>query len=1215
MKVFPSIRIEGGLFGSDILDQLLAGDLPGQKPADFGLESRRNLTDEIAAVFADARALWGVFQNRLARLPDNDPATTPTRDAWMIPLLGLFGYELHYNQKAHDVDGLSFAVSHRAAEADDSPPIHIVGARQELGRLAPSGRPRLAPHSLVQEYLNRTEHVWGLVTNGQTLRLLRNSTFIRRQAYVDFDLQAILEEQRFQDFAVLYRLLHRTRFPRGLADGADCLLEKYYAFSVQQGGRVREHLREGVEQCIQVLADGFLGHPTNDYLRSEIKENRLTPDILYKQLLRLIYRFLFLLVAEDRGLISPDPVYREHYGIGRLRKLLDKRTAFTAYGDLWWGLRVLWNVFGDEKLASLLSLAPLNGELFTRQDLDECDLSNKDLLDGFWHLANYRESPSNPPRRVNYSALDVEEMGSVYESLLDFHPMVETDAAGRFRFRFVIGSERKTTGSYYTPPELVNELIQSALVPVLTEKLKAAPTPEEKERAILSLKVCDTACGSGHFLLAAARRLGKELARIRTDEDEPSPERVRECIRDVIAHCIYGVDKNPLAVDLCRVALWIEGHTEGKPLTFLDHRIRCGDSLIGVFDLASLKGGIPDEAFKPLEGDDKEIARAALRQNRFEKKEEPKLFKWDPEGELQEFRIHGRELDAIADDSPEHICLKKAAFEAQHKNPLWQREKIACDLWTAAFFQRLVPSQPMITSATVAEILEGRLVDGRLTAQADVLAMRQGFFHWPLEFPEVFADGGFDVVLGNPPFLGGLKIRGAFGEKYRNFLVMTYEPFGNRADLCSVFFRKDFNLLTKNGIMGSVATNTIGQGDSRESGLAIIINQEGAITFAHRFIKWPGVANVEINLISIRKGSFSFICKLDGKIVDFVSSRLDDEPEKNPRTLKQTKGKSFQGDILRGTGFILHKDEANRIISNNSKNMECIFPYLNGEDFNGNPYQEPDRYVICFHDWPLSKAVEFPELISILDARVKLDRLIVSENKENDKWWLFWRYRGDLRTATKMLRRVLARSRVSEIHAIDFVPNKWIFSDAIIIFAFDDNFHFALLQSSVHEAWVRRNASTMRTDVRYTPTDCFDTFPFPQNPTPGIKARADKIGATYHEHRRNIMLERQLGLTKTYNLFNNPVILDIDISRLREMHAEMDRAILACYRWEDIDTGHSFHKNERGQTRFTINPQARIEILRRLLVLNLEIAEKERAEMMNRSIKRGRLKNNEKERS
>lgn len=752
MKVFPSIRIEGGLFGSDILDQLLAGDLPGQKPADFGLESRRNLTDEIAAVFADARALWGVFQNRLARLPDNDPATTPTRDAWMIPLLGLFGYELHYNQKAHDVDGLSFAVSHRAGEADDSPPIHIVGARQELGRLAPSGRPRLAPHSLVQEYLNRTEHVWGLVTNGQTLRLLRNSTFIRRQAYVDFDLQAILEEQRFQDFAVLYRLLHRTRFPRGLADGADCLLEKYYAFSVQQGGRVREHLREGVEQCIQVLADGFLGHPTNDYLRSEIKENRLTPDILYKQLLRLIYRFLFLLVAEDRGLISPDPVYREHYGIGRLRKLLDKRTAFIAHGDLWSGLRVLWSVFGDEKFASLLSLAPLNGELFTRQDLDECALSNKDLLDGFWHLANYRESPSSPPRRINYSALDVEEMGSVYESLLDFHPMVETDAAGRFCFRFAIGSERKTTGSYYTPPELVNELIQSAFVPVLKEKLKAALTSEEKERAILSLKLCDPACGSGHFLLAAARRLGKELARIRTDEDEPSPERVRECVRDVIAHCIYGVDKNPLAVDLCRVALWIEGHTEGKPLTFLDHRIRCGDSLIGVFDLASLKGGIPDEAFKPLEGDDKETARAALRQNRFEKKEEPKLFKWDPEGELQEFRIHGHELEAIADDSPEHIRLKKAAFEAQHKDPLWQREKIACDLWTGAFFQRLIPGRPIITSSAVTEVLEGRPIDVRLTAQADVFAMRQGFFHWPLEFPEVFADGGFDIVLSNPPW-------------------------------------------------------------------------------------------------------------------------------------------------------------------------------------------------------------------------------------------------------------------------------------------------------------------------------------------------------------------------------------------------------------------------------------------------------------------------------
>jgi hypothetical protein len=317
MNAFPATRIEGGLLGPDVLEALLASELPGQKPADFGLEARRNLTDEIAAAFADARALWGVFQHRLARLPEADLATTTTRDAWAIPFLGLLGYELRYNPRAHDVDGASFAISHRAGEPEDAPPVHIVGARQGLGRIAPSGRPRLSPHALVQEYLNRTEHLWGLVTNGPTLRLLRDSTFVRRQAYVEFDLEAIFDEQRFQDFAALYRLLHRSRLPRGMADAEGCLIEQYYQRSVEQGGRVREHLREGVENCIQRLAAGFLRHPANEALRREVTAEDgpapfLTAGALYRQLLRLVYRLLFLLVSEERGLISPDPLYREH---------------------------------------------------------------------------------------------------------------------------------------------------------------------------------------------------------------------------------------------------------------------------------------------------------------------------------------------------------------------------------------------------------------------------------------------------------------------------------------------------------------------------------------------------------------------------------------------------------------------------------------------------------------------------------------------------------------------------------------------------------------------------------------------------------------------------------------------------------------------------------------------------------------------------------------
>lgn len=756
MSSFPSIRIEGGLLGPDVLDQLIAADLPGQKAADFGIETRRNLNDEIAAVFADARALWGVFQNRLARLPETDIATSLTRELWMIPFLNLLGYAPQYNQRAFDVDGLSFALSHRADEAAEAPPLHIVGARQELGRLAASGRPRLSPHALVQEYLNRTEHLWSLVTNGVTLRLLRDSTFVRRQAYIEFDLAAILEEQRFQDFAALYRLLHRSRLPRTQADASECLLEKYYAQSVEQGDRVRDRLRDGVKDCLEYLANGFLQHGANADLRQRVAppaggNERISAEEFYRQMLRLVYRFLFLLVSEDRGLVSPDSLYREHYGIARLRRMLDRRAAYDDHDDLWQSLRVLWKVFGDEKLAEMLQLAPLNGELFAPQFLDACTITNRNLLTAFYRLAWYRDE-RGAWRRVNYAALDVEELGSVYESLLEFHPAVEADAMGRLNFQLLSGSERKTTGSYYTPPQLVNELIQSALEPVLAERLNAAKTDEQKKKAILSIRVCDPACGSGHFLLAAARRLGKELARLRTGEDEPAPEALREATRDVIAHCIYGVDKNPLAVDLCRVALWIESHTSGKPLTFLDHRILPGDSLVGVFDLNALKPGIPDEAFKPLEGDDKTTAREMARRNRDERGGQRGLFDWNANLDLDALSRTSHAIDEINDDSPALIREKKRRYEQSRSNAEWLRQYEACNLWTVAFFQSLQPDQPAITSAAVADRLAGQAVDPRVTGSALVIAERERFFHWPLEFPEVFAEGGFDVLLSNPPW-------------------------------------------------------------------------------------------------------------------------------------------------------------------------------------------------------------------------------------------------------------------------------------------------------------------------------------------------------------------------------------------------------------------------------------------------------------------------------
>lgn len=810
MASFPSIRIEGGLLGPELLDHIVSGDVQGQKPEHFGLEPRRNLTDEIAATFADARAVWGVFQHRLARLPENDLATSVTRDAWMVPFLGLIGYEPRYNSRAYEVDGLTFAISHRSNETEDSPPVHIVGARQELGRVPPSGRPRLAPHSLVQEYLNRTEQVWGVVTNGFTLRLLRDSTLVRRQAYIEFDLQAIFDEQLFADFAALYRILHRTRLPRGLTDSHECFLDAYYKQTIDQGGRVREHLRDGVKRALEAFANGFLAHPANAEFCSDLAAKRISTQSFYQQLLRLIYRLLFLMVSEERNLLvsrRPDQVgaakiYRSYYSVSRVRHLVDLVSAFTEHDDIWRSLRTVFRCLVDDKFGPFLALPALNGELFSPVAVDSLSLRNRDFLTGFWHLSNYEDQRTHANRRVNYSALDVEELGSVYESLLEFHPHLDLQVQPpRFELSEE-GGERRSTGSHYTPPELVAPLIKHALEPVLAERLRAANTIEEKIRAILSLKVCDLASGSGHFLLAAARRLGKELARVRTGEDEPSPERVREAVRDVITHCIYGGDKNPLAVELCRVALWLEGHAEDKPLTFLDHRIRCGDSLVGVFDLNVLEHGIQDEAFKPVAGEDRTVAREAKNRNTRERAESLLQF---PVGEqLKDFARRLQELDALPEDTIEQVRTKTDAYHRIESSLDFQRLHSACNIWTAAFFQNFSNgSTGPITTDSLRRMLDsGRLPDARLAGWIEAIAQERHFFHWPLAFPEVFAAGGFDVFVGNPPFVGGQRISGEFGDKYRQFLMTVYAPFIATADLCAAFYRRTADLLKEAGRLG-----------------------------------------------------------------------------------------------------------------------------------------------------------------------------------------------------------------------------------------------------------------------------------------------------------------------------------------------------------------------------------------------------------------------------
>jgi hypothetical protein len=617
----------------------------------------------------------------------------------------------------------------------------------------------------------------GIVTNGAVLRLLRDSVYFSRPAYIEFDLQAMLAGARLDEFILFYRLAHRSRLPRGDRSDA-CLLEQYYQGAVEQGGRIRDGLRQAVEDAILTLANGFLGHPKNAPLRQALAAGTLSPNAFYQQLLYLIYRLIFLMAAEERNLLRQESgVMRQDGGRDDYATTTAspacatwptrRSTRRSASTTSTWAAHALCH-FARRTLGAAAGDSALNGELFDAArmaDLEIAYLNNHDLLAAVGQLSYFTPANEKVRRRVNYAALDVEELGSVYESLLDEHPVVNLAPNRRARFEFVHGSERKTTGSYYTPRELVKETLDAALDPVIearlkatAEKLRRAPVAQVRRaqiEALLSLRVCDSACGSGHFLLAAARRIGRVLAQLDTGEDEPAPEAVRHWTREAIIHCIYGVDKNPLAVDLCKVALWVEGHAPGKPLTFLDAHIKCGDALVGVFDLAVLEQGIPDDAFKAMTGDDKPTASAVRRRNKQERAGQMTAEAAVDRRTFDQAVTRWQTQLAAPEDTPAQVREKRAAYAALQQQE--RSERLACDLWVAAFFTPLTAANDaagrIVTSGTLAAYLATpQAVNPTLAGFVQATAQRNQCFHWPLEFPHIFAAGGFDVMLGNPPW-------------------------------------------------------------------------------------------------------------------------------------------------------------------------------------------------------------------------------------------------------------------------------------------------------------------------------------------------------------------------------------------------------------------------------------------------------------------------------
>ena len=764
---FSSVVVEGGMFPPDLLDLIATGHAGGQNASDFDLGGSQRVTDEIQAAFSETNLHWKSFQARLAR--SRESRTTLTRQDWIPKIIEILGFDSVNRHGDWAQQGVQpYRLYGRVGNAEDSPPFHVVGIEQSLD--SRSANSRRSPHSAVQEYLNNSDALWGIVTNGSKIRLLRDSVRITRPTYIEFDLEGMIESNQYAEFVLLYRLLHRTRLPANGSPPEDCLLEKYFQQGIDDHSRVRERLRDGVLDALNTLGTGFITHDDSLELRERITSGELRTEEYYRQLLRLVYRLLFLMVAEERRFTYPvasaspelHEIYDRYYSVTRLRVRAEQWFADNREADLWEGLIQTFNLFKDDSTATILGLSALDGELFSPQachDLESARCSNQDILRAMLNLSTFT-AEDGIRRRVNYAGIDVEEFGSVYESLLDYHPRVEKGPQSSFNL--IAGSERKETGSYYTPPELVHELIDSALAPVINQRLGDARTTEDKIQALLDLRVCDPAAGSGHFLLAAARRIAREVAKLRASEGEPTPAEYKTAIREVIANCIYAVDKNPLAVDLCKVALWIESHNSDLPLNFLNHHIKCGDSLVGVTDIDVLRQGIPDDAYKAIASDDRASANRLRRRNREEKKgiiQIPLGIGDSPSDIIKGAALEYEALVELNERTASDVHAKSDLYEdLRDIGTDWYALKLACDLWTAAFVMPIKDSETLgsdgvPTTGDIRRWIENQEIDEDLRNQVSSFAEEANFFHWPLEFPEVFNDnGGFDVIIGNPPW-------------------------------------------------------------------------------------------------------------------------------------------------------------------------------------------------------------------------------------------------------------------------------------------------------------------------------------------------------------------------------------------------------------------------------------------------------------------------------
>jgi hypothetical protein len=800
-RSYQAIRIEGGLIPADELSRLTTLQAPEQteqSESQYRIPKGLKLRDEIARYWKIAQNLWADLQP-LRQRQDVD-AHDITQRAFLVPLLrDVLGFTDLVHAADLDVSGHSYPIGWMAhggrlplvLAAHDQ---DLDGAAERFGEQNPeTGRiRRRSPFMLAQEALNASDPaLWAMVSNGLTLRILRDNPSLTRPAFVEVDLEAVFAEDLYADFTAFWLLAHASRFGQAASDASDCPWERWRDAGQQAGVRARERLRDGVAEALRALGTGFLSHKDNTALRASLLGRdgvaSLSKQAFFEELLRLVYRLIFLATIEDRvdhatgqALVFAPGVdkairarFLDGYSLTMLRARAARRSAHDTHHDLWQALSITFAGLACGEAALGL---PAIGGLFDAdqgEHLALASIENRWLLTAIFQLGYFRERTGLT--RVNYRDMGPEELGSVYESLLELVPDIRNLAQpNATHFCFVgdpgdepvsalgvadkpstKGNTRKLTGSYYTPDSLVQELIKSALEPVIEQTLR--DNPARPVAALLDLSICDPACGSGHFLLSAARRLADELATQRAAAEReggaPTPADYRHALRDVVSHCLFGVDKNPMAIQLAKTALWLEAYTPDLPLSFIDHHLQVGDALLGVLDPKVLANGIPDEAYSALSRDDKAVASALKKQN----KADLKSWRAITAGDLfAQAGLASRAVavETLADDTPEQLAAKRAAWrQAQSAAERSLLARLA-DTYVAAFLApKLANTQSTVPlSGYLWSVLSGQPSTAEVESAAQALCRTHGAFHWWLAFPQVAAKGGFDVMLGNPPW-------------------------------------------------------------------------------------------------------------------------------------------------------------------------------------------------------------------------------------------------------------------------------------------------------------------------------------------------------------------------------------------------------------------------------------------------------------------------------